>query len=177
MAVHPTGNHGWVKSTGDVQDGYRAWLPFWLRGLIVLAAGWVVLLCGQQLGDMYTKATEYRRAPVCAAGSGYDGDGAACVRHETATVTDHRTRLSCHSDGTNPMEGGGVNCVTFHEVKAEWPDHSAWLSVDAKPYEKIRMGDRAEVRLWRGNPWVWWWAATPTPTWRSRGSGFFCGAR
>ncbi|MFK0256262.1 hypothetical protein [Streptomyces sp. NPDC090445] len=46
--------------------------------------------------------------------------------------------------------GGGTTCTTYHDVKVEWPERTAWLAVGPETYDEVRTGDRAEVRLWRG---------------------------
>ena len=121
-------------------------MPFWLRGLLVLAAGWGVLICGQHVVDGYGATMSYRDAPACGAG----GDGQTCVQHVAGTVHDRRTGQQCTSDGTSGSTGGGTTCTTYHDVKVEWPGRTAWLGVAPGTYDKVRTGDPAEVRLWRG---------------------------
>ncbi|MGW7428377.1 hypothetical protein ACWGIN_02395 [Streptomyces sp. NPDC054861] len=163
-------------------------MPVWLRGLVVLAAGWGVLLCGQQVAEGYGATMEYRDAPVCASGGG-GGSGAGgegCVRREAGTVLDRRTGERCTSNGTSGGGGsvtaggmtigggggmataggstggtvtggvtagggtGGTTCTTYYDVEVEWPGRTAWLAVGSETYEEARAGDRAEVRLWKG---------------------------
>ncbi|MFG2098499.1 hypothetical protein [Streptomyces sp. NPDC048612] len=185
MRAPPKGNHGWVKTTGYGRGWYRGRLPVWLRGLVVLAAGWGVLLCGQQVVEGYAATMAYRDAPVCEAGSrsGNGADGEACVRREVGTVLDRRTGEHCTSNGTSGGTsggittigggggmasaggstggavtggvtagggGGGTTCTTYYDVEVEWPDRTVWLAVESETYDEVRTGDRAEVRLWRG---------------------------
>ncbi|MFF9915345.1 hypothetical protein [Streptomyces sp. NPDC013457] len=160
-------------------------MPVWLRILFVLAAGWGVLLCGQQVAEGYGQTMVYRDAPVCEVGNakGSGGDGEACVRREAGTVLDRRTGERCTSNGTSGGTsggittigggggmataggsmggavtggvstgggGGGTTCTTYYDVEVEWPDRAAWLAVGSETYEDVKAGDRAEVRLWRG---------------------------
>ncbi|MGW5972085.1 hypothetical protein [Streptomyces sp. NPDC055186] len=46
--------------------------------------------------------------------------------------------------------GGGTTCTPYYSVEVEWPDRTAWLAVRSETYDEVRTGDRAEVRLWRG---------------------------
>lgn len=96
----------------------------------------------------------YRDAPVCGAGSqaGNAGGGETCVRRVMGTVHDRRTGKQCTSDSTSggPGGGGGTTCTTYHNVEVEWPGRTAWLAVRSGTYDRLRTGDRAEVRLWRG---------------------------
>lgn len=166
MRVPAPGHHRIVKSTGYRRNGNRRRLPVWLRGLVVLASGWGVFLCGQQITDGYAATMDYRDAPVCATGSGdgssgggtagspagsANGDvGEACVRREAGTVLDRRTGEQCTYDGTSGDGGGGTTtCTTYYDVKVERPDHTDWLAVDSGAYDKVGTGDPAEVRLWR----------------------------
>ncbi|MFE5633250.1 hypothetical protein [Streptomyces sp. NPDC056470] len=172
-----------MKSTGYGRGWYRGRLPFWLRGLVVLAAGWGVLLCGQQVAEGYGATMAYRDAPVCEAGSGNGSEGEACVRRVGGTVLDRRTGEHCTTNGTSGGTsggvttigggggmataggstggvvaggvstgggGGGTTCTTYHDVEVEWPGRSAWLAVGSATYDDVKAGDRAEVRLWRG---------------------------
>ncbi|MER5961369.1 hypothetical protein [Streptomyces sp. NPDC002057] len=168
-----------MKTTGYGRGWYRGRLPGWLRGLVVLAAAWGVLLCGQQVADGYGATLEYRDAPACAAGSGEGG--AECVRRETGTVLDRRTGEHCTSNGTSGGTaagttigggggmataggstggvvaggvttggGGGTTCTPYYDIEVEWLARTAWLSVGSPTYREVRTGDRAELRLWRG---------------------------
>ncbi|MFD6530675.1 hypothetical protein [Streptomyces sp. NPDC060184] len=150
-----------MKSTGYGRNGNRGRLPVWLRGLVVLAAGWGVFLCGQQIADGYAATMDYRDAPLCAAGGGStagstaggtgEGGGDACVRREAGTVLDSRTGERCSYDGTSGSSGGGTTtCTTYYDVKIERPARTDWLAVDSGTYDKARAGDPAEVRLWQG---------------------------
>ncbi len=189
MRAPSEGNHSWVKTTGYGRDWYHRRLPVRLRGLVVLAAGWGLLLCGQQVAEGYGATMEYRDAPVCEAGSprGNGSDGEACVRREAGTVLDRRTGERCTTNSTSGgitsgggMAGGGITsggmaagggitgggtvtggvtaggggggstCTTYYKVEVVWPDRTAWLEVHSEMYDEVRAGDRAEVRLWRG---------------------------
>jgi hypothetical protein len=152
------GNHAWVKTTGFSRDWYRGRLPVWLRVLVVLAAGYGVVLCVQQVAEGYRATMVYRGAPVCETGdrSGSGDDGEVCVRREAGTVLDRRTGRNCTSDGTTGgvgvavAGGGGTTCTTYHHVEVAWPGRTDWLAVDEGAYDGIKVNDSAEVRLWRG---------------------------
>ncbi|MEV6473959.1 hypothetical protein [Streptomyces sp. NPDC051657] len=173
-----------MRRTGHGRGRRGGRLPCWLRGLVVLAAGWGVLLCGQQVADGYGATRTYRDAPVCEPGSRRGGGdaGKACVRRETGTVLDRRTGEHCTSNNTSGGTsggvttiggaggmaaggsaggavtggvssgggGGGTTCTTYYDVKVEWPGGTAWLAVRSPTYDEVRKGERAEVRLWRG---------------------------
>ncbi|MFD0144746.1 MULTISPECIES: hypothetical protein [unclassified Streptomyces] len=100
-----------MKSTGYGRGWYRGRLPFWLRGLVVLAAGWGVLLCGQQVAEGYGATMAYRDAPVCESGSGNGSEDDACVRRVGATVLDRRTGEHCTTNGTSGGTSGGVTTI------------------------------------------------------------------
>ncbi|MCX5396862.1 hypothetical protein [Streptomyces sp. NBC_00102] len=136
------------KTTGNGRGGR---LPLWLRGLVVVAAGWGVVLCGQHVVDAYEATSEYREAPLCTAGNereSVDG-GEECVRREAGTALDRRTGEECTTDGSSAGGGGVTTCTTYYDLKVEWPERTAWLGVDEETYDEITKGDRAEVRLWR----------------------------
>ncbi|HET9379503.1 MAG TPA: hypothetical protein VFP69_01565 [Streptomyces sp.] len=138
-----------MRTTGNGRNGYGGRLPLWLRALVVLAAGWAALLCGQQVAGAYGATMDYREAPVCAAGEGGDDEG--CVRREAGTVLDRRTGVQCTSDGTGETAGGGTTCDRYYEVEVEWPGRTGWLTVRPQAYDEAGRGDRAQVRLWRGD--------------------------
>ncbi|MEU6987913.1 hypothetical protein ABZ946_31535 [Streptomyces sp. NPDC046324] len=201
-----------MKTTGYGRSRYDGRLPGWLRGLVVLAAGWGVLFCGQQVAEGYGETMVYRDAPVCEVGSqqGSGSDGEECVRREAGTVLDRRTGEHCTSNGSSGGTsggittigggggmataggsmggvatggvstgggGGGTTCTRYYDVEVEWPDRTAWLAVGSETYDEVKKGDRAEVRLWRGEvvglevrgrnhayapssqSGVWWWLA------------------
>ncbi len=179
MGTAPNGNHDGMRSRGYGDIWYRERLPRWLRGLLVLAAGSVVLLCGQQVAEGYEATMEYRGAPVCRSGDGDEGE--PCVRHETGTVLDRRTGEHCTSNGTSGGTaggittgggmntaggtmggvmaggvttagggGGGTTCTRHYDLRVRWPGGTAWLDVGSETYDDAGKGDRAEVRLWRG---------------------------
>ncbi|GGV76619.1 hypothetical protein GCM10010499_34700 [Streptomyces thermoviolaceus subsp. apingens] len=139
-----------MKATGCKRDWYKGRLPVWIRGLVVLVIGWAVFLCGQQVADGYRATMAYRDAPVCDVGDrgGNGNDSVACVRLETGMVLDRWTSWECTSNGTS--HDGGRTCTTYHEIKIEWPDGADWLRVPSHMYDQAKKGDRAEVRLWRG---------------------------
>ncbi|MEU1088424.1 hypothetical protein ABZ401_16625 [Streptomyces sp. NPDC005892] len=146
-----------MRTTGYGRGGQRGRLPVWLRVLVVLAAGWGAFLFGQQVADGYTATEEYRNAPVCAAGSaggsavGHADAGEECVRREAGTVLGRRTGEHCTYDGTSGDAGSGTTtCSTYYDVQVERPGHTDWLSVGPGAYDEAEKGDRAEVRLWRG---------------------------
>ncbi|MES4888641.1 hypothetical protein [Streptomyces sp. NPDC096012] len=99
-----------MKSRGYGNVWYRRRLPHWLRGLLVLAAGGGVLLCGQQVAEGYGATMEYRDAPVCQGGgrSGDGDEGELCVRREAGTVLDRRTGERCTSNDTSGGTTGGI---------------------------------------------------------------------
>ncbi|MEU7363454.1 MULTISPECIES: hypothetical protein [Streptomyces] len=99
-----------MKGRGYGNVWYRGRLSHWLRGLLVLAAGWGVLLCGQQVAEGYGATMEYRDAPVCQGGgrSGDGDEGELCVRREAGTVLDRRTGERCTSNGTSGGTTGGI---------------------------------------------------------------------
>ncbi|MFI1835961.1 hypothetical protein [Streptomyces olivaceoviridis] len=99
-----------MKNRGYGNVWYRGRLPHWLRGLLVLAAGWGVLFSGQQVAEGYGATMEYRDAPVCQGGgrSGDGDEGERCVRREAGTVLDRRTGERCTSNGTSGGTTGGV---------------------------------------------------------------------
>ncbi|MFB6818147.1 hypothetical protein ACFCV8_26755 [Streptomyces sp. NPDC056347] len=177
-----------MKSRGYGSVWYRRRLPHWLRGLLVLAAGWGVLLCGQQVAEGYGATMEYRDAPVCRGGarSGNGDEGELCVRREAGTVLDRRTGERCTYNGTSGGTtggistggitagggmntaggaggataggvttagggGGGTTCTTYHDLKVQWAGDATWLGVASVTYGDAGEGDRAEVRLWRGD--------------------------
>ncbi|WP_237532545.1 hypothetical protein [Streptomyces sp. SID8352] len=47
--------------------------------------------------------------------------------------------------------GGGTTCTTYHDLKVQRPGLTTWLGVESMTYDDAREGDRAEVRLWRGD--------------------------
>ncbi|GGT71748.1 MULTISPECIES: hypothetical protein [Streptomyces] len=91
-----------MKSRRYRRSWYERRLPLPLRGLIVLAAGLGVFLCGQLVVDGYRATMVYREAPVCE-GAG-QGRGEGCVRTAEGKVTDRATGEHCTSSGTS---GGG----------------------------------------------------------------------
>lgn len=145
-----------MRTTGYGRYAQRARLPLWIRVLAVLAAGWAALTCGQRVVDAYGSTMDYRDAPVCAAGSDDDG----CVRRVPGTVLDRRTGVECTETGSGTTAGGETHgggtggstttCRRYHDVEVEWPGRTEWLGVAGEAYEKAGKGDRAEVRLWRG---------------------------
>ncbi|MGW2279342.1 hypothetical protein [Streptomyces sp. NPDC001770] len=156
-----------MKPTGYGRGGNRGRLPVWLRGLVVLAAGWGVFLCGQQIADGYAATMDYRDAPLCAPGGGSGGGngggngggsgsaagggGDGCVRREAGTVRDRRTGEQCSYDGSSGGAGGGTTtCTTYYDLKVERSSRTDWLGVDSGTYDKAAAGDPAEVRLWQG---------------------------
>ncbi|MGW0464816.1 hypothetical protein ACWDX6_06005 [Streptomyces sp. NPDC003027] len=46
--------------------------------------------------------------------------------------------------------GGTTTCTRYYDVKVEWPDRTGWLAVGSHTYGEVRTGDRAELRVWRG---------------------------
>ncbi|MGW1432765.1 hypothetical protein ACWD6K_29610 [Streptomyces sp. NPDC002431] len=110
MRTQPNGDYRWVKTRGYGNVWYRGRLPHWLRGLLVLAAGWGVLLCGQQVTEGFGATMEYRDAPVCQGGgrSGDADEGEPCVRREAGTVLDRRTGERCTSNSTSGGTTGGI---------------------------------------------------------------------
>jgi len=151
-----------VKATGCKRDWYKGRLPVWMRGLVVLVIGWAVFLCGQQVADGYRATMAYRDAPVCDVGDrgGNGNDSVACVRLETGMVLDRWTSWECTSNGTS--HDGGRTCTTYYEIKVEWPDGADWLRVPSHMYDQAKKGDRAEVRLWRGEVVGWRYVAATT---------------
>ncbi|MFF2950378.1 hypothetical protein ACFVVU_03355 [Kitasatospora sp. NPDC057965] len=146
-----------MKSRGYGRGWYDGRLPGWLRGLVVLAAGWGVLLCGQEVAEGYRATMVYRAASACEVGSqeGKGADGAECVGRRAVTVLDRRKGEHCTSNGGGGAGGaetgggvGGTSCTPYYEVKVEWPDRIAWLDVSSETYGEVREGDPAEVRLW-----------------------------
>ncbi|MFE8937975.1 hypothetical protein ACFYNX_10825 [Streptomyces sp. NPDC007872] len=99
-----------MRNRGYGTGWYRGRLPYWLRGLLVLAVGWGAFLCGQQVAEGYGATMEYRDAPVCRGGArSGDGDGEGpCVRREAGTVLDRRTGEHCTSNGTSGGTTGGI---------------------------------------------------------------------
>ncbi|MET8503205.1 hypothetical protein ABZV60_00970 [Streptomyces sp. NPDC004787] len=141
-----------MKSRPYGRSWYRERLPPWSRGLVLLAVGWALVLCAQQVVDGYGATMDYRRAPLCAE----TDDGGPCVRRETGTVLDRREGEHCTTSGT----GGGTNagttggagtttCTPYYDVRVAWRGRTEWLGVAFDTYEEARAGDRAELRLWR----------------------------
>ncbi|MEV7673044.1 hypothetical protein [Streptomyces sp. NPDC088752] len=99
-----------MRNRGYGTGWYRGRLPYWLRGLLVLAVGWGAFLCGQQVAEGYGATMEYRDAPVCRGGArSGEGDGEGpCVRREAGTVLDRRTGEHCTSNGTSGGTTGGI---------------------------------------------------------------------
>ncbi|MEU9198384.1 hypothetical protein [Streptomyces hundungensis] len=170
-----------MRNRGYGNGWYRRRLPQWLRGLLVLAAGWGVLLCGQQVAEGYGATMQYRDAPDCP-GGGRSGDGELCVQREAGTVLDRRTGERCTSNGTSGGTTGGITtggitagggmstaggaiggataagggdggttCTTYYSLKVQRPGGTAWLGVKSQTYDDARRGDHAEVRLWQGD--------------------------
>lgn len=155
MRALSRGNHSWVKTTGYGRSCYHGGLPVWLRGLLVLAAGGAVLLCGQHVAEEYGATMSYRDASLCEAGNrmGNGGDGEACVRREIATVLDRGRGQNCTTtnDTDGAATGGSITtCSTVYSVKVKWLDRTAWLDVWSETYNEVTAGDPTEVRLWRG---------------------------
>ncbi|MBT2444780.1 hypothetical protein J7E93_32735 [Streptomyces sp. ISL-36] len=135
-----------MKSTGYRRSWYERRLPLPLRGLLVLVAGLGVLFCGQQILEGYRTTMVYRDAPVC--------EGQGCVRTAVGTVTGRKTGEHCTSDtsggAAGTTGGGGTTCTRYYRAEVEWPGRTASLSVDSDTYDEVRAGDRAELRIWRG---------------------------
>ncbi|MEV1048720.1 hypothetical protein [Streptomyces sp. NPDC049916] len=154
MRAQPNGDDSWVKYWLYDSMWHRGRLPWWLRGLIVLAAGWGVLLCVQQIVDGYETTMEYRAAPLCQGGEEHQGEG--CVRRSAGTVLDRRMYLKCTSHGTsgggaNGADAGGTTCTRSYELQVQRPGGATWLDVGDETFDDARKGDRTEVRQWQGD--------------------------
>ncbi|WP_329376003.1 energy-coupling factor transporter transmembrane protein EcfT [Streptomyces sp. NBC_01351] len=131
-----------MKGTDFRESWYERRLPYWLLGLVVLAVGLGGLLSAQAIVDGYRKTVVYQQAPVC------EGDG--CVQARTGEVRDRVTGERCTSNGTNTGATGGETCTTTYSLKVVWSGRSQWLEVGAEAYTEAGTGERAQLRLWKG---------------------------
>lgn len=137
-----TGYQGRVKGTGIRASWYERRLSHWLLGLVVLVAGLGGLLSAQAIVDGYRATVVYQRAPVC--------EGEGCVQARTGEVRDRATGERCTSNGTSTGATGGETCTTTYSLKVVWPGRSQWLEVGGEAYTEARTGERAQLRVWKG---------------------------
>ncbi|MGW0366288.1 hypothetical protein [Streptomyces sp. NPDC002990] len=130
-----------MKGTGYRESWYEQRLPYWLLGLVVLAAALGGLLSAQAIVDGYRATDVYRQAPVC--------EGEGCVQVRMGEVRDRDTGERCTSNGTSTGATGGESCTTTYALKVAWPGRSQWLEVGAEAYAEARTGERAQLRLWK----------------------------
>ncbi|MDJ0385960.1 hypothetical protein [Streptomyces sp. G-G2] len=132
-----------MKPTGFRPSWYDRRLPYWLRGLVVLAAAFGALLPAKSVLDGHRSTVAYRQAPVCA------DDG--CVQAAAGEVRDRDTGERCTSTATSAGgASGGESCSTSYSLRIVWPGGSQWLEVGPEAYAEARTGERAQLRIWKG---------------------------
>lgn len=141
MRGRTDGYHCRVKPTRSRGSWFDSGLPYWLRGLIALAAAIGGLLFAQPVADDYRATLVFRQAPVCG--------GEGCVRTATGEVRDRRSGERCTSNGATTT-GGGESCTTSYSLRVTWPGRSEWLEVGVEAYTEARTGERAQLRIWQG---------------------------
>ncbi|MFD5030707.1 hypothetical protein ACFVWX_10105 [Streptomyces sp. NPDC058220] len=114
--------------------------------LVVAVAG---LIEGVQRAEANYRATlVYKNAELCTAAPPVDAE-ADCVVSVTGRVLGKATGQSCTANSN-----GGQSCTTHYRVQVRHAGDTHWLDVPSHTYRDVERGDRAELRLWRGDV-VW----------------------
>ncbi|MFD7627520.1 hypothetical protein ACFV7Q_16025 [Streptomyces sp. NPDC059851] len=112
-----------------------------VRAVVVIVAGFGLLLCAQLLSDDVRETLAYRKAAVC--------DGRGCIRPETGTVLDRSIGERCSWSGTG--SSSTWECSHDYLLEVSRPGGGTGLHAVADDvYQQAEKGDRVRLGVWRG---------------------------
>ncbi|WP_448319011.1 hypothetical protein [Streptomyces sp. CO7] len=132
----------WYQNLSRTQE--RA-LHAVVRVLTLAVAVPGLLLCVDRIGDNADGVAQQWRAPTCPVGTSWR-TAEDCVAEATADVLALGKSVSCTSDSN-----GSQTCTTNYSARVRFGERTEKLGVGKGFYDDVERGDRAELRLWRGD--------------------------
>lgn len=129
-------------STAPRRNGVLSGLA---RVLILVVAVPGLFVCVGRIGDNAHAVEQQWRAPTCPPGTPWQ-EARDCAARVEAEVLGLSKRVSCTSDSN-----GAQSCTTNYYARVRFGGRSEELGVGKAFYDDVERGDRAELRLWRGD--------------------------
>ncbi|MFE5207415.1 hypothetical protein [Streptomyces sp. NPDC056600] len=104
-----------------------------------------LFLCVDRIGDNADGVAQQWRAPTCPVGTSWR-TAEDCVAEVTAEVLGLGKSVSCTTDSN-----GAQSCTTNYSARVRFGERTEKLGVGKAFYDDVERGDRAELRLWRGD--------------------------
>ncbi|MET9503972.1 hypothetical protein ABZY42_19985 [Streptomyces sp. NPDC006622] len=119
-------------------------LVLFLRVLMLLVAVAGLVLCVERAELRHPAVVLYKSAPACPVGTPWES-AKDCVARTAGEVAGKGTSESCTTDSH-----GLSSCTTNYSVRVRFGGRAQSLAVGKNTYDGTDRGDRAELRLWRG---------------------------
>ncbi|MFI5801916.1 hypothetical protein [Streptomyces sp. NPDC051561] len=134
-------------SRGGLSRRRQRRIRWWLRLLVAAVALSGALWCTERVSGSYERTLAFQQAAPCPGGAtSHPGD--LCVGRESAVVESRHESESCTTDSN-----GLRSCSTTYTLTLRRPDpgRTHEIGVGHDLYQRTRVGDRAELRVWQGD--------------------------
>ncbi|MFD5265349.1 hypothetical protein [Streptomyces sp. NPDC058335] len=109
---------------------------------LVAVAG--LVLCVDRTGLRHPAVVTYKNAPLCPVGTPWES-AHDCVARTSGEVMARDSSESCTTDSN-----GHTSCTTSYSMDVRFDGRTQSLGVAKDTYDDTARGDRAELRIWRG---------------------------